>query len=137
MRTVFILGGYRDLMKGFCQHCGRELNGDEPVCPECGMPTGVQAPYYAPVGGPSVSGAKIAMVIIAIIAISCIAAAVFLPDVINKAQERSEVTVYFDKFSITLEDTEQYAANPNVDVSLQFYYEDSNGSHFNDILLVF
>ena len=124
-------------MKGFCQHCGKELNGDEPVCPECGMPTGVQVPQYsAPIpAAPSRANIRITTIIIAIIAICCILAVAFMPQLVNKAESKYEVTVYFDKFSIDLEDTEQYSTSPTVDVALQFYYEDSKGSHFNNIML--
>ena len=121
-------------MKGFCQHCGKELNGDEPFCPECGMPTGSAQPqpiYYSP---PKRNGTTIAIIFVAVIAVLCIVGIAFLPMLIQDERTYT-VTITFDEVGITLEDTSQYPGPPVAkNVYLNLYYQDSSGSHQLDTI---
>ena len=92
-------------MDRFCQHCGRELKGDEPRCPECGMPTGVvpMQPYYAP----PKRNTNIWIVVIAILAVVGIALIAFIPSLIPQTDSYT-VTVTLEELSVDLDDKSQY-----------------------------
>ena len=85
-------------MKDFCHHCGRELNGDEPVCPGCGAPTGFAQPYYYQ--PPKRSGTNVAIIVIAAVAVLCIVGIAFLPTLIPQ-QETYTVTIRVDEIKIS------------------------------------
>lgn len=126
-------------MKGFCQHCGRELNGDEPRCPECGMPTDVQtptySPYYAPAPRKKGNSAAIAIIIIAVIAACCIIGIAILPTLLS-THPTYEITVSVESASIQLDDLTQWNGSSTVGkVYLEFYYADYDGTHVKEVPL--
>ena len=110
-------------MGGFCRHCGKELEGDEPYCPECGMPTGVQpAPYSA---GPKKTDIKIAVAVVAAIAVLCIIGIAMLPSLIDTSSDEYTVTVTVNDFAVYLDDTTQYtdiASDCKIVLSLRYSY---------------
>ena len=107
-------------MKGFCQHCGKELNGDEPFCPDCGSPTG-PAPsptYYAP----PKKRTNMWIIIFALIVVASILAIAFIPMLMQETGDY-KVTVTVNEFSIELADLTQYegpVTHSNVILSLSF-----------------
>ena len=113
-------------MGGFCKHCGKELSGDEPYCPECGMPTGTGQPQavYAP---PKGNGTKIAVLIVVAIAVLCIIGIAMLPVLVNTTtSEKYTMTVTVNDFAIYLDDPTQYtdiASHCEVILSLTYKYE--------------
>ena len=114
-------------MKGFCQHCGKELNGDEPYCPDCGMPVGTFQPQPTYEQKKN-NGTVIAIAIVAIIAVICIVGIAFLPALITP-EETYTVTLTAEKFSIEVDDIAHQYDTPlptHCDVYLQIVC--SNGS---------
>ena len=111
-------------MKGFCQHCGRELNGDEPYCPECGSPTrSVPQPAY---GTPPKNRTNMWIIIIAVLAAISILAIAVVP-ILLEDRDTYKVTINVDEFSIELADLQQYeGASTKSDVILKFSFY--NGS---------
>ena len=91
-------------MKGFCQHCGRELSDDEPFCPDCGSPAGSQTPAYSAPPKKSTNTWIIVIAVIAAIAILAIAIAPML----FQTSDTYRITITVDEFSVTLTDLEQY-----------------------------
>jgi hypothetical protein len=97
-------------MPGFCQHCGKELNGDEPYCPECGSPTGFYAPQqtYAPRKN---KGTGVAIVIVVMIVVASIAAIAMIPFFVdNTPQEKYTVTITVESVSVEAIDTSYYSS---------------------------
>jgi len=107
-------------MKGFCQHCGRELNGDEPFCPDCGSPTGpAPSPTYS---APPKKSTNMWIIIFALIVAGSILAVAIIPMLLEDTGDY-KVTVTIDEFSITLDDLTQYegsGTHANVILSLSF-----------------
>ena len=92
-------------MGGFCKHCGKELNGDEPYCPECGMPTESEQPrtYYAP--PKKNNNTAIAIGFVAVIAVLCIIGIALLPILIDTgSSEKYTVTLTVNSFEIDVAD---------------------------------
>lgn len=104
-------------MKEFCRYCGRELDGDEPRCPECGMPTPSfrQQQYYAP---PKRSNTTIAIVVVSLIAIACIVGVIILPSLIT-TNDSYTVTITVESFSVDVADTTQYGGATHADAYLE------------------
>lgn len=110
-------------MGGFCKHCGRELNGDEPYCPECGMPTGSDRPQSYPVAAPRKNEVKIAVIIVAAVVVLCFVGIAMLPSLITTSDEKYTMTVSIDDFAVYLDDTTQYtdiASNCEVILSISY-----------------
>lgn len=96
-------------MSGFCQHCGKELNGDEPYCPECGSPTGSYTPQ--PAYAPRKSGTRVAVIIVVIIVVASIAAIAMIPLFIdNTPQDKYTITITVESVSVTVSDTSYYSS---------------------------
>ena len=118
-------------MKGFCQHCGKELDGNEPICPECGMPTGFDQPqsYYSP---PKRNrGAVIGIAVIAVIAVLCIIGIALLPTLIDtRSNEEYTVTLTINSFRIDVADIEHQYNGPMTvgDVTLVISCSDGSSS---------
>ena len=91
-------------MKGFCQHCGRELNDDEPFCPDCGSPTGSQTPAFS---APPKKSTNAWIIIIAVIVAVGILTVAIVPMLLQN-NDTYRITVTVDEFSVTLTDLEQY-----------------------------
>ena len=109
-------------MGGFCQRCGKELEGNEPYCPECGMPTGIVQTTAA---APKKNDIKIAVAIVAAIAILCMIGIALLPSLINTSNDDYTLTVTVDDFAVYLDDTTQYtdiASDCRIVLSLSFDY---------------
>ena len=103
-------------MKDFCRHCGKELEGNEPVCPACGMPTGTQPTYYQPPR--SNNGTAIAIIVIALIVGLGILGIAFLPSLIIDGDTYT-VTVTVEEVSIT---DDSHYFDSYVDAKLEFQY---------------
>ena len=125
-------------MSGFCKHCGKELNGDEPYCPECGMPTGSDQSrtYYAP--PKKNNGTVIAIAVVAVIAVLCIVGIALLPTLVdNTAKDKYTMTVTVNDFAIYLDDSTQYTdIKSNCQVILTLYYS-YEGETQTDQLVVY
>ncbi len=122
-------------MKGFCQHCGRELNGDEPRCPECGMPTGIQTAYYAPLAPAKNNGVVIAVVVIAVLIVGCAIGIAVLSSLVTN-EEKYDVTFTVESVSIELDDLTQWdGASTKGDVYLELYYVEDGETHHKEVLL--
>jgi len=120
-------------MKGFCQHCGKELNGDEPFCPECGSPTGPvpQPTYYAP----PKKRTNMWIVVIACIAALCIIGIAFLPSLIQESGDY-KVTMTVDELSVDLADLTQYeGAGTHTNVILKLRFDNGTSSVEKNITL--
>lgn len=110
-------------MSGFCQHCGKELNGDEPYCPECGSPTGFYAPQ--PAYAPRKSNTRIAVIIVVIIVVASIAAIAMIPFFVdNTSQDKYTVTITVDSVSVEVSDHSYYSTP--VKAYIGFVCKDSN-----------
>ena len=111
-------------MGGFCQHCGKELEGDEPYCPECGMPTGT-VPVRAYPAAKKNNGTAIAIIVIAVIAALCIVGIALLPSLVDVNTDKYSVTVAVNGFNVDVADTTQYtdiASNCEIVLSLRYDY---------------
>ncbi|MBO4552355.1 MAG: zinc ribbon domain-containing protein [Candidatus Methanomethylophilaceae archaeon] len=109
-------------MVGFCQHCGKELEGDEPYCPECGMPTGT-VPVRAYPAAKKNNSTAIAIIVIAVIAALCIAGIALLPSLVDVNTDKYRVTVTVDGFNVDVADITQYtdiASNCEIVLSLRY-----------------
>ena len=99
-------------MKGFCQHCGKELNGDERACPQCGMSVGPgQSPqtpyYYSP--PKKKNTAVIAIAVVAVIAVVCIVGVVLLPTIFT-TEDQYTVTIKIEEIRVDVKDSTYYNA---------------------------
>ena len=113
---------------GFCRYCGRELDSDEPYCPECGMPTGSGQPqtYHSPSSKKRDVG--IAVAAIAIIAALCIVGIALLPMFIDVDEDRYDVTMTVTSFKIDVDDTEHQYNGPLTTGEASLSITCSNGS---------
>ena len=103
-------------MDRFCQHCGKELKGDESRCPECGMPTG-DVPTQQMYSAPPKKNTNVWIIVIAVAAVVCIALIAVIPALIPQTDSYT-VTVTLEEFSIDLEDKTQYGGALLVSSSL-------------------
>ena len=128
-------------MKEFCRYCGRELDGVEPRCPECGMPTTSfrQQQFYPPRRN---NNTTIAIVVVSLIAVACIAGVMILPSLIFTS-ETYTVTITVESYSIDVADTTQYggateaqaylelsADGKSVEIGHENCHLDGTDSHF-------
>jgi len=96
-------------MGGFCKHCGKELNGDEPYCPDCGMPTGSVPTRASPAARPKNNNLAVGIAVVSVIAILCIIGIILLPSMIDVNNDKYTVTVTVDSFRIdVIDDEHQY-----------------------------
>ena len=109
-------------MSGFCKHCGKELEGDEPYCPECGMPTGSAASGPAYSSSPKKNDVKIAVAVIAVVAVLCVIGIALLPTLIDVNNDKYTVTVTVTDFRIDVADAIHQYNGPMTrgEVSLSF-----------------
>ena len=124
-------------MKGFCQHCGRELNGDEPICPECGSPTGSgQTQSFS---SPKRSRVPFIIIgVVAVITVLCIIGVALLPTLIDTgSNEKYTVTLTVNSFRIDVADIEHQYNGPTTvgDVTLYITCSDKTGSSEEQLLL--
>ena len=115
-------------MAGFCKHCGRELEGNEPYCPECGSPTGIyqSQPAYAPRRG----GNSVAIAIVVLIVAFSILAIALVPMFLDTGTtEKYTVTVKIESVSVNVSDPSVYGMFVFTDLSMNYSYGSSSVSH--------
>ena len=107
-------------MDRFCQHCGKELKGDELRCPECGMPID-PSPYQPSLqptyAAPPRKRTNAWIIVVAVVAVLCIALIALIPSLIP-TKDTYTVTVTVEEFSITVEDKSQYGMATTLDAEL-------------------
>ena len=115
-------------MGGFCRYCGRELDGNEPYCPECGMPTGSGQPqtYHSPSSKKRDVG--IAIAAIAVIAALCMVGIAMLPMFIDVNEDRYDITLTVTSFRIDVVDKEHQYNGPLTSGEASLSITCSNGS---------